>query len=138
MEANKVMLKKVQTLYSYLEKVMNQRLFNDVNKYFDKEPPFQLEDVLMSGSLSEGTAKMNFSKFANSDLDLMCILKNINVSENEQIEGNLQMKDDSPFVNLYISDDSLIKTWTNFIETSKQSGDDRYSLSAMKLKKHLS
>ena len=137
-DANRAVLEKVQKLYSCLEQLMDQRLFNDMNKYFDKEPPFQLEDVLMSGSLTEGTAKMNFSKLDNSDLDLMCILKNINVSENDQREGNLQMKDDSPFVNLYISDDSLIKIWTNFMETSNQSGDDRYSLSPMKLKEKLS
>ena len=131
-------LKNIQKASSNLGESINQRLFNDVNKYFDNEPPFQLQDVLISGSQSEGTAKMDFTKLNISDLDLMCILKNINVSENDQSKGNLQMKDDSPFVNLYISDDSLIKIWTNFMETSNQSGDDRYSLSPMKLKEKLS
>lgn len=135
---NTSILEKIQKASSGLQESINQRLFNDVNKYFDNKPPFQLEDVLISGSQSEGTSKMDFNKLNISDLDLMCILKNINVSENDQTKGNLQMKDDSPFVNLYITDNSLIEIWTNFIETSNQSGDDRYSLSAMKLKKELS
>lgn len=126
-----------EKLVQACKRLMNQRFFNDFNKYFDSEPPFQLEDVLISGSVSEGTSKMNFTKLDNSDMDVMCILKNINVSENDQRKGNLQMRDDSPFVNLYISDESLLKTWTNFMETSSRSSDDGDSLSAMKLKMKL-
>lgn len=114
--------------------MLNQRLFDDVNKYFDSQPPFQLEDVLISGSLSEGTCKINFQELSSSDLDLMLILKNIKVTEADQRNGNLEQRDDSPFVNLYLSNELLIKTWTDFLETPRDSTVDRYLLSSKKLK----
>lgn len=128
--------KTLQKLYNRLDVLSYQRLFNDMNKYFDSHTPFQLDDVLISGSVNEGTNRMNFNEFNTSDLDLMCVLKNIQVSEADQKRGNLTTSpnEDSPFVDLYLSDNELIKTWADFVEISSDREDERYLLSSMKLK----
>ena len=107
--------------------------FLKINNYFDKEPPFQLEDVVLSGSSSEGTVKFNL-KEKLSDTDFMLVLKNIQVTEADQKKGNLPVKENTPFVNLYLTDKDLLTTWTEFLETSSNATRKIPKLSSKKLK----
>ncbi|CAB4038781.1 Hypothetical predicted protein, partial [Paramuricea clavata] len=43
---------------------------------------------------------------------------NIKVTEEDQKKGKLTVKEDTPFVTLFLTDDALIKTWADFLETS--------------------
>ena len=89
-----------------------------INNYFDNEPPFQLEDVVLSRSFSEGTPKFNFKEQKLSDIDSMLVLKNITVTEADQEKGNLPVKENTAFVNSYLSDEDLLKFWLEFLEIS--------------------
>ena len=115
--------------------LLDERIFNSANIYFDKEAPFQLEDILISGSYSEGMNKVNLKIQSISDIDFMLILKNVKVTEEDQKKGNLAVKENTPFVNLYLSDEGLIEMWTHFLETSNNTRSDKgIKLSPRKLK----
>ena len=115
-----------------ISQAMHDICFLTINNYFDNEPPFQLEDVALSGSFSEGTFKMNFKEEKYSDMDFMLVLKNIQVTEADQKKGNLSVKENTPFVNLYLTDPDLLKTWSEFFEISDE--HKRAKLSPQKLK----
>ena len=103
--------------------------------YFDSKELFQLEDILISGSYSEGMQKIDLKTFSFSDTDFMLILKNIKVTEEDQRKGNLAMKENSPFVTLYLQDEHLVEMWTDFTETSNNArGKTSTELSPLKLK----
>lgn len=91
--------------------LLDQHVFNSASNYFDNEAPFQLDEVLFSGSLSEGTMTANLRKKLVSDTDFMFVLKNIKVTEEDQKKRNLSVKEDTPYVNLNLTDDGLITTW---------------------------
>ncbi len=86
-----------------------------LNKYFDTEPPFQLDESIISGSWSEGLFLYDPDTFDPPDVDFMCILKNLNFSEADQICGDLSLKENSPFVNAYLSDIDLLKLWQKYL-----------------------
>ena len=113
-------------------KVLKKQAFLTINNYFDNEPPFQLEDIVLFGSVSEGTFKVNFKEKRFPNADFMLVLKNIQVSEAEQKKGNLPVKENTPFVNLYLTDPNLLKTWSEFLEISDE--HKRAKLSPRKLK----
>ncbi|CAB4030397.1 Hypothetical predicted protein, partial [Paramuricea clavata] len=122
-------------LYKSFCDLIDQHLFYSANRYFDSEAPFQLEDILISGSISEGMLKIVLKKESMSDMDLMLILKNIKVSEEEQRKGNLMTKENTPFVTLYLTDEDDIKMWADFIEASSMATCERSTkLSSRKLK----
>ena len=129
-------LKEVKESFKTVDDLVDQCLLNSVNNYFDSGEPFQLEDILVSGSYSEGMHKINLKLTSMSDVDFMLILKNIKVTEEDQKSGNLTVKENTPFVNLYLTDEDLIETWANFLETSSNTSCERRTrLSSMKLKK---
>ncbi len=117
--------------------LMDEHIFKSANIYFDSEAPFQLEDIVISGSCSEGIQKINLQTNSMSDIDYMLTLKNIKVTEEDQKIGNLTVKEDTPFVNLLLTDEDLVETWTDFLETSSNTTHERSTkLSSMKLKEH--
>ena len=115
-------------------KMVQEHFFLTINTYFDNEPPFQLEDGVLSGSFSEGTPKFNYKEEKISDIDFMLVLKNIKVTEADQEKGNLPVKENTPFVNLYLSDEDLLKTWSDFLEISNKPRYEKAKLSSRKLK----
>ena len=104
-------------------------------KYFNTYPPFQFEEALVSGSWSKGLAmhQVQFDTHEISDMDFMCILKNISFSEEGQACDNLKMKEDTPFVNAYITNQELLKMWDDFLEDPSTDRSKR-QLSSRKLK----
>jgi hypothetical protein len=115
--------------------LLDEHMFNSANTYFDNEAPFQLDDILISGSFSEGMQKVNFKTNSRSDVDFMLILKNIKVTEEDQQKGNLTVEENTPFVNLYFTDKDLIEMWADFLETKSSTGCERsIRLSPKKLK----
>ena len=131
-------LEEGKKLCETVRSIHDERIFNSFNKYFDNEEPFQLEDVLISGSYSEGVYKVNLQTNSTSDIDFMLILKNIKVTEEDQKSGNLTVKEDTPFVNLYLTDEDLIEKWADFLEASSHTRCEKsIRLSPMKLKKRL-
>ncbi len=115
--------------------LLDEHMFKSANIYFDSEAPFQLEDIVISGSCSEGIQKINLQTNSMSDIDFMLTLKNIKVTEEDQKIGNLTVKEDTPFVNLLLTDEDLVEMWTDFLETSSNTTHERsIKLSSMKLK----
>jgi hypothetical protein len=122
-------------LYKSFGDLFDENMFYSANRYFDSEAPFQLEDILISGSFSEGMPKIVLKKESMSDMDLMLILKNIKVSEEEQQKGNLMTKENTPFVTLYLTDEDDNKMWADFLEASSNATCERSTkLSSRKLK----
>ena len=108
----------------------------NVATYFDTEPPFQLEKSFVSGSWSEGLHVIFESpvKIPPPDMDFMCVLKDIKFTESDQIQGNLTVRDDTTFVNAYITDEACAKLWKDFLHESSSS---KQQLSSLKLKEKL-
>ncbi|CAB4029957.1 Hypothetical predicted protein [Paramuricea clavata] len=127
--------KEGKKMYKTVGDFLDEHVFNSANNYFDSQAPFQLEDILISGSQSEGTHKINLETESISDTDYMLILKNIKVTQEDQKKGNLTVKENTAFVNLYLTDKDLIKMWADFLETSSNARYERSTkLSSMKLK----
>ena len=115
-------------------KLLKEYTFLTINNYFDNEPPFQLQDVVLSGSVSEGALELNLKEKRFSKVDFMLVLKNIQVNEADQEKGNLTVKENTPFVNFYLTDQDLLKTWSKFLEFSIEPKCKRAKLSSRKLK----
>ena len=122
--------------YQIVADLFDELLFNAANNYFDEGMPFQLGEVLLAGSLSEGMQTINFEKKQHSDLDLLLVLKNIKISEEDQARRNLDVKEDTAFANLFLTDEDLMNTWSDFLETSNERGSEtKICISSLKLKK---
>ena len=65
------------------------------------------------------------------DVDFVCVLKNIKFTENDQIEGNLTVRDGTPFVNAYITNEACAELWKDFLHEPSSS---KQQLSSLKLK----
>ncbi|CAB4003979.1 Hypothetical predicted protein [Paramuricea clavata] len=101
--------------------------------YFDAQPPFQLGEAILSGSFSEG---LFLYSSETPDMDVMCVLKNITFSEGDQEDGNLQLREDTPFVYAFVTNNETQHLWACFFdEADKQTG--KYRLSSKKLKEKL-
>lgn len=132
------------TTVDYLRRVIQRtvRLFckcgfrRDIANYFDTQPPFQLEKTLVSGSWSEGLHVIfeSSAKIPPPDVDFICVLKNIIFTESDQIEGNLTVRGDTPFVNAYITDEASAELWKDFLHEPSSS---KFRLSSLKLKEKL-
>ena len=107
-------------------------------KYFNTHPPFQFDEALVSGSWSEGLAmhQVQLATPEMSDIDFMCILKNISFSEEDQACANFAVNEDTPFVNAYIANPELQKMWDDFLEDPSTDKSKR-QLSVTKLKARL-
>ena len=116
---------------SVCDEDIQARSSKNLTKYFNTYPPFQFSEALLSGSWCEGLT-MHHIQFT-SDMDFMCILKNISFSEEDQACGNLAVKEDTPFVNACITDPELLKMWEDFLEDPAED-TIRRQLSSRKLK----
>ena len=67
--------KEGKEMYKTLGDVYDEHVFNSANNYFDSQAPFQLEDMLISGSVNEGTHKINLETESMSDTDFMLIFE---------------------------------------------------------------
>ena len=121
-------------LISCIAEDIDKQLLELLMKYFNTNPPFQFDEALLSGSWSEGLTMhqvLNTSEL--SDMDFMCILKNISFSAEDQACGNLEVKEHTPFVNACITNPELLKMWGKFLEDPNED-TTRSQLSARKLK----
>ena len=96
-----------------------------------EHPAFQFDKLLLSGSLSEG---LGIYQDELPDQDIMIIFKNISFSEEDQNGGNLTMKEDTAFVNAYITNEESLKLWEDFLEDPASKDTTRRQLSSRKLK----
>ena len=113
---------------------------NPVKKYFDEQRPFQLKKSTVSGSWSEGLFVFfeSSGEITPPDIDFMCVLDNINFTASDQICGNLTVREDTPFVKAYITDETCATLWKDFFHDScDQSSSNKHQLSAFKLKEKL-
>ena len=120
-----------------LGSLLDQHVLSSAEKYFDDKGPFQIDDIVISGSLSEGMFKVNLMTQKCSDTDFLLVLKNIKVTEEDQEKQCLTMSETTPFVNLYLKEADLIQRWIDFVEISEQTlpeENKRTKLSPMKLK----
>ena len=114
--------------------LLEEYILTTIKNCFDDEPLLQFENALLSGSVSEGTHKINFKEETTSDIDFMLVLKQIQITEADQNQGNLPVKEYTPFLNFYLTDEDLLKTWSQFLETSSDTTCKRTKLSSQKLK----
>ena len=78
----------VKECYKLVTEQLDQHVYNSASNYFNNEAPFQLDEALFSGSLSEGTMTTNWRKKLVSDTDFMFVRKNIKVTEEDQKKRN--------------------------------------------------
>ena len=109
--------------------------FLHAKDYSDDYPPFQIKKEVLSGSWSEGLYFYGQKKIKNPDMDYMLILKNLSFSRDDQRSGNLTLKEDTPFVYAYITDEDAVKMWHDFLVDNMDAPKRR--LSSKKLKKKL-
>jgi hypothetical protein len=64
----------------------------DFESYFDTQPPFQLSEAILTGSLSEGLFLYSIEP---PDIDFMCVLKNITFSKEDQEDGSSRAQGDN-------------------------------------------
>lgn len=110
-----------------------------LNNYFDAEPPFQLDVSILSGSWSEGLVVFDPGTLDPPDVDFMCVLKNINFTQMDQMCGDLSLNENSPFVNVYLSDINILNLWQSYLvePSSNVLQGQICQLSATKLKERL-
>ena len=68
-------------------------IFPCLEDYSDKQPPFEIEKEIVSGSWSEGLYFYGHSNLKIPDMDYMLVLKNISFSEENQLSGKLTLKE---------------------------------------------
>ena len=101
--------------------------------YFDIHPPFQLGKAILTGSLSEGLFLYSTEP---PDMDFMCVLKDISFSVEDQENGCLVLRDDTPFVYASVKKGKEQKLWREFChDDDTQTG--KYRLSSKKLKEKM-
>ena len=137
---------KLATLYTELHKLFHfskrrverQLSFKiNVESYFDKEPPFQVSETFLSGSWAEGLFLYSENTSIQlPDMDFMCVMKDISFSQEDQTKGCLLFREDTPFVNAFITDKDKLKMWSEYLAEEDQMVK-RHRLSSRKLKEKL-
>ena len=118
-------------------KLSNKNIFLPIiNSRYESETLFQLDDILLSGSITEGTFLFSLDNETSSDIDFMIVVRHIKITEEDQKKGNLVVKENTPFVSLYLTDEDLIETCVDCLHetSSNTSWEKRAKLSSMKLK----
>ena len=103
--------------------------------YSDERPPFQFKEKILSGSWSEGLYLIGYSNTSVPDMDFMLVLDHISFSKESQRCGNLILKEDTPFLDAYITDENAAKLWKEFLHDRDEAQGNR--LSSKKLKERL-
>ena len=110
------------------------KMFFDVSfeNCFDSQPPFQLDEMILTGSLSDG-----LFIFANEppDVDFICVLGNIMFSQKEQKSGCLLLREDTPFVSAYVLEKETKEAWREFLHDGCKE-DEQQQISSRKIKKN--
>lgn len=130
---SKVASKRFPHIVSGVDGSQRHHTFPDEDSYSDSEPPFQIDRVILSGSWSEGL--FLYTDLVPADLDYMLVLKNISFSEEDQRNGNLLQRNDTPFVYAFITQENSVKMWSEFLVDHLGSSGKR--LSSLKLKEKL-
>ena len=99
-------------------------------RYFDPWPPFQFGGSMLSGSFSEGL--FLYTPLSPPDMDYMCALKGISFTQQDQENGSLMLREDTPFVYALIKGEKEQKLWSQFLDDT-----DISRLSSRKLKDRL-
>jgi hypothetical protein len=105
----------------------------DHQSSFDTQPPFQLSETILTGSLSEG---IYLPFIEPPDWDFMCVLKNIMFSKKDQEDGCLSLRDDTPFVYAFVTNKETQYLWREFYDDAAKK-EGVYRLSSRKLKQKL-
>jgi hypothetical protein len=123
----------------FLDREMVEEIFElhvfkqDLESSFDTQPPFQLNEAILTGSLTEGLFLYTAEP---PDVDFMCELKNIMFSKEDQESGCLLLRDDTPFIYAFITNKETQHLWREFFDdVNKEEGVHR--LSSRKLKEKL-
>ena len=103
--------------------------------YSDNRPPFQFKEKILSGSWSEGLYLNGYSNMSVPDMDFMLVLDHISFSEKSQRCGNLILKEDTPFLDAYITNKAAANLWQEFLHDRDVAQSNR--LSSKKLKEKL-
>ena len=107
-----------------------------IDCYFDKEPPFQVSEIFLSGSWAEGLfLHGENSSMELPDMDFMCELKNISFSQEDQAQHRLLLREDTPFVHAFVTDEDKLRMWSDYLEDEGHFVNKR--LSSRKLKEKL-
>ena len=106
-----------------------------IDCYSEDRPPFQFKEKILSGSWSEGLYLNGYSNTSVPDIDFMLVLEHISFSEESQRCGKLMLKEDTPFVDAYITDENVVKLWKKFLHDEDEAQSNR--LSSKKLKERL-
>ena len=102
-------------------------------RYFDTQPPFQLGEAILAGSLSEGLFLYTLEP---PDMDFMFVLKNITFSQEDQEDGCLLLREDTPFLHAFVTNKETQNMWREFFsDADTTTGKQR--LSSRKLKEKL-
>ena len=109
----------------------------NIDCYFDKEPPFEVGETFLSGSWGEGLFLYGeHCSMELPDMDFMSVLKNISFSQEDQVQGCLLLREDTPFVHAFITDEEKLKMWSDYLADEVHS-ENRQQLSSRKLKEKL-
>ena len=106
-----------------------------IDCYSDGRPPFRFKEKILSGSWSEGLYLNGYSNTSVPDMDFMLVLDHISFSEESQCCGNLILKEDTPFLDVYITNKSAANLWQEFLHDRDVAQSNR--LSSKKLKEKL-
>ena len=101
--------------------------------YFDDHPPFQLDEAILTGSMTEGLFDYRVQP---PDIDFMCVLKNISFSQEDQENGNLLLRGDTPFVYAFVTNPETQHLWNEYFDEAYVHVKKR-RLSSRKLKEKL-
>ena len=116
----------------FIEEMLKHfQLEGNIKGFFDTKPPFQLGETILTGSFSEG-----LFVFLNEppDMDLMCVLKNITFTQEDQEHGSLSFREDTPFVNAFVINKEVQNLWHDFFDDAHKR-TKMYRLASRKLKK---
>jgi hypothetical protein len=115
---------------TYVKNVIFETNFES---YFDAQPPFQLDKAILTGSFSEG---LFLYCVKAPDMDFMCVLKNITFSRDDQEDGNLLLREDTPFVHAFVTKTEIQRLWSEYFDEADAHVKKR-RLSSRKLKEKL-
>ena len=104
--------------------------------YSDDRPPFQFKEKILSGSWSEGLYLNGYSNTSVPDIDFMLVLDHISFSEESQRCGNLILKEDTPFLDAYITNKAAANLWQEFLHDRDVARSNRLSSKKLKEKLH--